>query len=98
MMLNKFISVLEQAQAQHELNVVDLVVLNDIAVNGEGTIMKIVSRPKLFASATRHEHIKKLCERGFLNKKEVPGNMRFKTISLSDKATGVLKQLEGVDA
>lgn len=98
MMLNKFISVLEQAQAQHELNVVDLVVLNDIAVNGEGTIMKIVSRPKLFASATRHEHIKKLCSRGFLNKQEVPGNMRFKMVSLSDKAIDVLKQLEGAAA
>jgi len=98
MMLNKFISVLEQAQAQHELDVVDLVVLNDLAANGEGTIMNILKRPKLFAAATRHGHIKKLCERGFLNKKEVPGNMRFKTISLSDKATDVLKKLEGVAA
>lgn len=94
MSLNKFMSVVDFAAKQHSLDIIDLMVLNDIAVNGKGTIMKILDRPILFANATRHEHIKKLCKRGLLDKSEMDGDMRFKVILLSEKGAAILKELE----
>lgn len=98
MNIKKFVDALALA-AIHGLDASDLVILYDVgtAADGEGTIMKIVSRSGGgMSKATRHDRILRLCKRGFLIKKEVPNHMRKKTLELSDPAMLFLKQFEAV--
>lgn len=95
MNIEKFIRLVAFAKI-HDLDATDIMVLYDVgtAPDGEGTIMKLVNNTGGVSKATRHERIKRLCARGFLIKKEVPKNMRKKTLELSDSAMLFLKQFE----
>ena len=97
MNIKKLIAMLEHARSQ-DIDDVDLVLLYAVgtAPDGEGTIMKIMKSPGSFSQTARHHHMKKLCKREFLVRKEVPNNQRKKTLELSDKAVEFLKSLERV--
>ena len=99
MNIKKFVDALALA-AVHGLDASDLVILYDVgtAAEGEGTIMKIVARSggHSMSKATRHDRVMKLCKRGFLIKKEIPNNMRKKSLELSDAAMEFFKQFEAV--
>lgn len=100
MMIEKFVQSVAFA-AVHDLDPSDLIILYDVgtAPDGEATIMKIVSKqPGGMSKATRHDRVLNLCKRGFLIKKEVPKNMRKKTLELSNLAMDFLKQFEAVGA
>ena len=97
MNIKKFVDSLAFAGV-HGLDAHDLLILYDVgtAAEGEGTIMKIIKKSGPMSKATRHDRVKKLCVRGFLIKKEMPSNMRLKTLELSDSAMEFFKQLEAV--
>jgi DNA-binding HxlR family transcriptional regulator len=99
MNIKKFVESLAFATT-HDIDASDLIILYDVGTepDGEATIMKIVKKPGAMSKATRHERVKRLCARGFLVKKEVPNNMRKKTLELSDTCMDFLKQFEGVGA
>lgn len=99
MNIKKFVEFVAFA-AIHDLDPSDLILLYDVgtAPDGEATIMKIVSKPGTMSKATRHDRVLNLCKRGFLIKKEVPKNMRKKSLELSDMAMEFLKQFEEVGA
>lgn len=97
MNIKKMLTMLEFARTQG-MDAVDLVVLYAVgtAAEGEGTIMKIMEAPGIFSQTARHAHMKKLCKTGFLVRKEVPNNLRKKTLELSDKAVAFLREVERV--
>lgn len=99
MHIEKFVKLLVLADT-FALDASDLIILYDVGIepDGEATIMKIVKKPGTMSKATRHERVKRLCARGFLVKKEVPNNMRKKTLELSDMCMDFLKQFETVGA
>lgn len=97
MNIERFVNMLEFASV-HKLDARDLVVLYEVGSSPEGdaSIMKFVANNTIMSGYTRHDHIKKLCARGFIAKKAVASNLRKKNLELTELAMEFLKQLEEI--
>jgi DNA-binding Lrp family transcriptional regulator len=81
---------------RNDLDEVDALVLNEVALGAKGepvTIMNIAKGQSSVSSATVHARIKRLCERNILKKTTRSDNQRFKTLEFGPAFSKISDQL-----
>ena len=76
----------------------DLMLLSDFdRMQGQGdetTIMAFIAEFMGASQATTHARIKKLCDKKFLKKADMEGNLRYKTLEKGSEFNKLVKYLE----
>ena len=95
---------IDMGDALHELRDVfgidgtDVMLLSDFArahaEKGETTIMSFIDGFMGASQATTHARIKKLCDKKFLKKVDMEGNLRYKTLDKGSEYNRLIKYLE----
>lgn len=84
MKLENLSSALHALKADFDLDATDVMLLNDIftmrRVQGEGTIMGVITASKIASPATLHGRIKKLVKKGLLVKTIDDTNLRYRRL------------------
>jgi DNA replication protein DnaC len=100
MKLEKLAEALRQMRDSHNLDAVDLLVLDEITYQMRSpdpvTIMEVIKACDAASPATVHTRIKKLCAQNILRKDDHPGSLRYKVLARGELFNDLTKQLAGV--
>jgi len=101
MKLEKLAEALRQMKDSHNLDAVDLLVLDEIVHQMRSqadpvTIMEVIRASDAASPATVHTRIKKLCTQNILRKDDHPGSLRHKVLARGELFNDMTKQLAGV--